>query len=316
MPNLGKRHIAFRKHEAFIQHPRRPNFNPKDRLTKIGYDDFIKRLTPYFSFPNTEIKRLINCVFHEILTCIREGHSVNITHFGLFTGQFMAGRVTYNIGLNQYNATPKIHQRCQPIVLPSSYAIHVCSPKNAFNDPAWYLLKTATPAPSSKILWFKNNVRFHKRALMIYDNPYAISGFKEIKYRLKESTGTSFPSETDVSEMKDLAKFMKDKAYRADRKVIRRFVLQDFKKKNICQWSYYNYLPGKYFVGSDNNFYMTEDEVRKKKTRYEVLYDRNKKNKKAFTDTSHLPEDRPDDLSWDYYEMEKEGGLDAKKENS
>ena len=61
---------------------------------------------------------------------------------------------------------------------------------------------------------------------------------------------------------------------------------------------------------------MTEDEVRKKKTRYEVLYDRNKKNKKAFTDTSHLPEDRPDDLSWDYYEMEKEGGLDAKKENS
>ena len=307
MGNLGTYRLPFRGLSPHVPYVSRDPKTGKPRNNSICFSELMDRIMPYFTIPRSEQVRLVNCLFHEILTCIREGKEVKVPYFGRFHGQYFAGRVTFNIGLNQFNATPKVIQRCQPILLPSPYAMHVCSPKNAFNDPAWYLThKNSSATPGSKILWFKNNLRFHKRGLMLYDNPHQMLGLNGLEYKLRESTGEVFPSETDDKELKHLQSLLREKRYKEDKKVIKRFVLRDVENGVNKLWCYYNYLPGKYFVGTDNNFFMTEKEVASGKTRYEVLESRIKKNKKKFTDTSHLPEQVPEDLTWDVYEDERE----------
>lgn len=306
MGNLGTYRLRFRDLNPHIPYIKRDPKTGKPRTSSICFSELMDRIMPYFTIPRSEQVRLVNCLFHEILTCIREGMEVKVPYFGRFHGQYFAGRVTFNIGLNQFNATPKVIQRCQPILLPSPYAMHVCSPKNAFNDPAWYLThKNSSATPGSKILWFKNNLRFHKRSLMLYDNPRKMLGLNGLEYKLRESAGEVFPSETDNKELEHLKSLLREKMYKEDKKVVKRFVLRDIKNGVNKLWCYYNYLPGKYFVGTDNNFNMTKEEVASKKTRYEILESRIKKNKKKFTDTSHLPENVPDDLTWDVYEDEK-----------
>ena len=306
MGNLGTCRLQFRDRCAHVPYVKRDPVTKQPRNSSVSFTELINRIVPYFTIPRSEQVRLANCLFHEILTCIREGSEVRVPYFGRFHGQYFAGRVTFNIGLNQYNATPKVIQRCQPILLPSPYAMHVCSPKNAFNDPAWYLSKKKDTMPNgSKILWFRNNLRFHNRGLMLFDNPRTMMGLNGLEYKLKESIGETFPSETDDKELKHLESLIHEKRYKADKKVIKRFVLRDIEKGVNKLWCYYNYLPGKYFVGTDNNFYMTEKEVKSGKTRYEILEARIKKNKKKFTDISHLPEQVPEDLTWDVYEDER-----------
>ena len=317
MGNLGTYRLKFRDLCPHIPYNGHDPKLKKFKIETINFSELIARLTPYFTIPRSEQIRLANCLFHEILTCIREGKQVKVPYFGTFHGQYFAGRVSFNIGLNQYNATPKVIQRCQPILLPSPYSMHVCSPKNAFNDPAWYLSgKRKTGDSGSKILWFRNNLRYHKRGLMLYDNPRQMLGLNGLEYKLRESVGVVFPSETDDKELKHLESLFKEKRYAVDKKVVKRFVLRDTETKANKLWCYYNYLPGKYFVGTDNNFYMTEKENKSGKTRYQILEARIKKNKKKFTDTSHLPDKAPDDLVWDVYEMEQPNDDEIQNNNS
>lgn len=307
--NLGKISLPFKK----LTNSHVPCFQiraltPEQNQQFITYSKLIDRLTPYFTLPRKELVRFANCIFHEILSCIRYGCDVSVPYFGRFHGQYSAGRVTFNVAFNQYNPTPKVIQRCQPILLPSTYAMHICSPKNAFNDPAWYSSKSTCRRkknPSSKLFWYENQVRFHKRDLMLYDNPYQMTGLIGLEYKLRESSGEVFPSETDTADMQHLYSLIKEKAYTADKKLVKRFVFRDFYSKNKNLWTYYNYLPGKYFVGADNNFYMTEKENDSGKTRYEVLAERFEKNKKIFKKVDKLPKRVPKDLNWDYFDMEQ-----------
>ena len=309
MANIGRVSLPF-KHKCPFIPPAFTKKNIKNTVENVTFTDFIARLTPHFTIPETEVIRLVNCVFHEILDIIRDGKRVNIPYFGTFIGHIFTSRLIFNIGLNMYDKTPKIIQRCQPNLLPSTYACHVCSPKNAFRDPVWYTKnRYATSSSGAKLYWYKNNIRFHKRSLMLYDNPYSMSGINNFSYTMKESTGKHFPSETDLSEMRHLESMLVKQAYAKDKKVIRRFVLRDFLKKNKSLFIRHNYLPGKYFVGDDNNFYMTEEEHASGKTRYEVIYDRIRKNKQAI-DKNNLPDEVPEDLTWDYFEMEVNNNRD------
>lgn len=303
MANIGRVRLPFRQDCPFIP-PAFTKKNTKNSVETVNFKDFIARLTPHFTIPETEVTRLVNCVFHEILDIIRDGKRVNIPYFGNFIGHIFTSRLIFNIGLNMHDKTPKIIQRCQPNLLPSTYACHVCSPKNAFRDPVWYTKNQyANTSSGAKLAWYKNNIRFHKRSLMLFDNPYSMSGINNFGYTMKESTGTCFPSETDLSEMRHLESMLVKQAYIKDKKVIRRFVLKDFLKKNKSLFIRHNYLPGKYFVGDDNYFHMTEEEHASGKTRYEVVYDRIRKNKKFINETQ-LPDEVPEDFNWNYQEME------------
>lgn len=307
MGNLGKLRFGFKQHCPYVPYTRTYLKNVlKDLQERVTLKQLINDIAPYFSFPKSEVTRLTNCIFHEILTKVREGKNVEIPYFGTFQPYVYTGKVTFNIGLNQYNSTPKIIQRCQPMLLPSKYSLHVCSPRTAFNTPAWYIYRV----PGKKLpqnypeiyLWYKNQERYRRRFMMLYDNPYKITGFSEADYVLKESTATKFPTDTDKKELAHLESLIRDQAYLRDKTVVKRFVLKDYYKKYKCLFTYHNFLTGKYYVGCDNNFFMTEEEVNKNLTRHDVMATRLKKNKKAFTSTSHLPKSRPSDLPYSFEE--------------
>lgn len=258
--------------------------------------DLINSLAKYFSFPKHEVTRLVNCLFHEILSNIRDGYCVKIPYFGTFQPYVYTGKNIFNIGLNQFNSTPRIVQRVQPMLLPSKYSLHVCSPRAAFNTPMLYRLKTDKSNTLSEAeTWYKDQARFHRRTLMVYDNPFKLTGFDEDDYLLKESIATSFPSDTEKEELAKFESYLKEKSYLRDKKVIRRFMFRDI-QNNKYHWMYHNFLPGKYYVGSDNNFFMSEEETNKNLTRYEVMDSRIKKNYRKFTSTKHLPKKAPKDL--------------------
>lgn len=287
----------------------RPSYNyrykwvlQKDKEINSPYTftNLVRRLTKYFSLPQKELIRFSNCLFHEILSVLREGYSIGIPYFGTFYGNYFTTKHFFNIGLNQYNNNPKIVQRCYPAFWPTPYAVAVCSPKNAYYRPLRFLSKQTRNIPKAWGLmdWHKAQQRYVHRSLMCRDNPYTLSGVFE-SYRLKESCGVHYPSDTDEEEIKDLLRDFKDEVYKKAKRVCKRLTRKDFFAKGKHLYSYYNYLPGKYFVGMKNNFECSPSN--KHLSAWDIVH---KENLDTDLSTNHLPEKAPSDFRYGNVEQE------------
>lgn len=292
--------------------PRSPwNTNPNAYRYRnkgtLKYNDLIERLIPYFSFPRTEIIRMMNCMFHEILACIRDGFDVDVPYFGTFHGQTFIGRRLYLIEHGIKAKRAQLIMRVKPILYPNNYAMHVCSPRAAFSTPCTYLSKHMQSTPGSLYYWYKNNFRYKKRSLMLYDNPYPTIHTKGLEYVLKESHGIHFPSETEEVEWKWLNSLFRDHFYQKDKKPINRFVIKVLRKNKDTGERYfetYNYLAANQYVGGDTCIYMNMGEAASGLTKYDVFRWRHKAMEETFRNIEHLPEHVPDSITYtmqDYY---------------
>ena len=93
MGNLGTYRLPFRGLSPHVPYVSRDPKTGKPRNNSICFSELMDRIMPYFTIPRSEQVRLVNCLFHEILTCIREGKEVKVPYFGRFHGQYFAGRV-------------------------------------------------------------------------------------------------------------------------------------------------------------------------------------------------------------------------------
>lgn len=268
--------------------------NPEENQL-FNFSTVIERLLPYFSFSKKELTRIANCIFHEILSMIREGKAVRIPYFGNFFGQFKPYKYWYNIGFNESFTTPKVHMRCYPNFYPCAYAVAVCSPKNTYLRPIRFLSTKSEftqDAVWGLLEWHRAQKRFVKRSLMIHDNPYLLTGVYN-NYRLKESTGLNYPSDTDETEIQDLLKCYKEEVYRKAKLLVKRLTRKDYFERGKHLYSYYNYLPGKYFVGSRNGF-LAPKELQHLKAE-DIVY---RVNGNEPPSTDHLPDKAPDDFEY------------------
>lgn len=275
----------------------KPHFIPRKEVEarkemKVGYTELMYRVSKYFSFSRDEVIRVVNCFFHELLSLIRDGKTMYVPYFGTFFGSYYPSKYYYNIGLNQRYSHPTIIQRCYPNFYPSPYAVAVCSPKNAYDRPLRYLTPkgNAIQFPWGLKEWHHSQLRYMIRCLMLHDNPRTLLGVFT-NYRLKESTATKYPSDTDIDEIFDLCEDYKHVFYRQARKLVKRFTKKDYFGRGKHLYSYYNYLPGKYFVGFRNRFNVGE------KGRFmkaeDIVY---QEGLKANLSLDHIPEECPDDF--------------------
>ncbi len=248
---------------------------PRKETTTIYTTELIKDLCKYFSFPDHEITRLVNCVFHLILTYLRENAKVSIYKFGTFYNHWVTGCCTYSIRTGTINPTRRVTYRSIPAFKHANYATHVLSPKKAFAKPLFIgkntnMAELISSNPMSLPAWYKSNDAFYKRSFMLYDNPYSRVG--EWKgHILKESTCTSGLSKSEKEAYALFEKHFKSEFVKRNKLVYKRFVINDFIDLNKTYWCYHNYLPGKFYIGSDFNFESTVKEARDKVNRYEIL---------------------------------------------
>lgn len=261
----------------------------------FNFQEVINRLAPYFSFSKKELTRIANCIFHEILSMIREGKAVRIPYFGNFFGQYVPYKYWYNIGLNARFATPQVHMRCYPNFWPAAYSVAVCSPKNTYLRPIRFysvLSECTHDRVWGLYEWHRAQRRFVKRSLMIHDNPYLLTGVYS-NYRLKESVGLNYPSDTDEDEIQDLLSCYREETYQKAKRLVKRLARSDYFERGKHLYAYYNYLPGKYFVGNRNWIPVKKCDEHLKA---EDIFYKTCKNTPPSID--HLPDTCPDDFNY------------------
>ena len=145
----------------------------------VKYHDFVSELAEHFSYPTAEIQRIINCVFHKILCTIRDGKALKVPYFGTFSGYERLARISYNVGARMHYDTPTVYMRTHPVYTPDSYSIHVCSPRSAFRPLVGQFMRRNlfnSGYRNSTKYWDLQQLIFRKRQLMLYDNPYILTG--------------------------------------------------------------------------------------------------------------------------------------------
>lgn len=280
---------------------------------RVSYRELIDSLTPYFTLPKNELIRFTNCLFHQILSFIREGRYVLIPYFGAFVGEHFAGMLHYNLATSETYDAPIIHQKCVPSFRSSGYASLVTSPVEAFNIPKSTVARTSNFL--DRYQWYLKNNIFHKRSLMLFDNPYGLLGVNDGKYALKYSQSLWFTQE-HKDEYNWLTTLFRDNFYKVDSQVCVKHVVNDLiendnEEKPVALKIKHNYLPGIYFTGSDAKFALTRAEDNSSITRYGILYLRQQQFKDAYSKNPNVTDERPDDLTYNIDEDAKHLGVKA-----
>jgi nucleoid DNA-binding protein len=283
----------------------RVTFNPDTRESNIkSYAEFVDELGEHFSYPKAEVTRLINCVFHKLLTTMREGHSIRIPYFGTFSTKTYLSKITYNIGAQCDYDSPRVIQRCHPTFTPDGYSVHCCSPRGAFfsNFKSTSITRPSKYYYNTYEYWDQQQMMYRKRCLMLYDNPYTLTGVFQ-GHALPDSYALSKASKYKEEEhlreaLKEINRIQDIKDMKPVERLLRKAA--SYKRKTAQEvYTYYNYSKDKP-IGAGNAIYLKEQD--KDKSTIDIIKDEWLINRKFEDYKSLIDEYKLRRLSWDIQE--------------
>lgn len=280
-----------------------PKVPGKNETKLISYSQIIDQLHKSFTFPREEITRLANCIFHLILKELKQGNSVKIPYFGMFYGEWYGSKRLYNLSTGLKLSKHILTFRCKPQLYPAPYTTCILSPKDAFNLPSFFARSTSQLYSANSLArWYKDQLLFTKRDLMLQDNPYETI---VSKYTHKESTQEVYNPEINLVEYEAIKKSLNEKVFQDNKHLLNRFMLKqmlDYNPKYSGVFTYHNYLPNKWYVGTPFNFENTVKE--KELNKWFTLLRRKELMMKKFINYK-APLRTPKDFDFNFFTLEK-----------
>ena len=139
----------------------------------LSYKDLRDKVSKHFPWPKAETTRLLNCLFHEILTGLKDGYAVRVPYFGTFYTRLRLIRTPgtpnpqtgYTI---DGGGGSRVYPRTSIYFTPDMYTRHVVAKREEFKDSEL----TYKNNYGTTFYWDKTLKAFEKRKGMLTDFPY------------------------------------------------------------------------------------------------------------------------------------------------
>lgn len=152
----------------------RPKLDQSSKEIKfMSYKELRDKVSKNFLWPKAETTRLLNCLFHEILSSIKDGYAVRVPYFGTF---YTRKRLIRSPGqrdpqtgylVNEERGS-RVYPRTAIYFTPDMYAKHVVSEREEFKESDL----TYRNNYGTTFYWDKTFDTFNRRKEMLQDNPY------------------------------------------------------------------------------------------------------------------------------------------------